>query len=92
MLGPRRRRAPRRRGFRRRDPVGREGIKGGETRVFEAAGPWGQRFTLAEPWSMLLLDDARMIHETTPIQPLGEYGHRDTLVLTFRENAFQGED
>ena len=47
----------------------------------------GQRFTLAEPWSMLLLDDARMIHETTPIQPLGEYGHRDTLVLTFRENV-----
>ena len=72
--------------------VGREGIKGGETRVFEAAGPWGQRFTLAEPWSMLLLDDARVIHETTPIQPLGEYGHRDTLVLTFRENAFQGDD
>ncbi|HET7126159.1 MAG TPA: 2OG-Fe dioxygenase family protein, partial [Lysobacter sp.] len=72
--------------------VGREGIKGGETRVFEAAGPWGQRFTLTEPWSMLLLDDARMIHETTPIQPLGEYGHRDTLVLTFREGAFQGDD
>jgi hypothetical protein len=75
--------------------VGREGIKGGETRVFEAAGPWGQRFTLAEPWSMLLLDDARMIHETTPIQPLGqplgEYGHRDTLVLTFREGTFQGD-
>jgi hypothetical protein len=41
---------------------------------------------------MLLLDDARMIHETTPIQPEGEYGHRDTLVLTFRENAFQGDD
>ena len=72
--------------------VGREGIKGGETRVFEAAGPWGQRFTLAEPWSMLLLDDARMIHETTPIQPLGEYGHRDTLVLTFRQDSFQGDE
>ena len=72
--------------------VGREGIKGGETRVFEAAGPWGQRFTLTEPWSMLLLDDARMIHETTPIQPLGEYGHRDTLVLTFRQDSFQGDD
>ena len=38
--------------------VGRHGIKGGETRVFEAAGPDGQRFTLLEPWSMLLLDDA----------------------------------
>jgi hypothetical protein len=72
--------------------VARVGVKGGETRVFEAAGPWGQRFTLAESWSMLLLDDARMIHETTPIQPLDQYGHRDTLVLTFRENAFQGDD
>ena len=50
--------------------VAREGVKGGETRVFEAAGPAGQRFTLSAPWSLLLLDDARMIHETTPIQPL----------------------
>lgn len=64
--------------------VARNGIKGGETRVFEANGPDGQRFTLTEPWSLLLLDDARMIHESTPIQPLGEYGHRDTLVLTYR--------
>ncbi len=49
--------------------VGRHRIKGGESRVFEANGPAGQRFTLTEPWSLLLLDDARMIHETTPIQP-----------------------
>ena len=27
-------------------------------------GPQGVRFTLAEPWSALLLDDARVIHET----------------------------
>lgn len=70
--------------------VGREGIKGGETRVFEAAGPHGIRFTLTEPWSALLLDDERVIHESTPIQPLGEQGHRDTLVLTFRAKGFQG--
>jgi hypothetical protein len=70
--------------------VGREGIKGGETRVFEAAGPHGIRFTLTEPWSTLLLDDERVIHESTPIQPLGELGHRDTLVLTFRAKGFQG--
>jgi hypothetical protein len=69
--------------------VGRTGIKGGETRVFEADGPNGQRFTLTEPWSMLLLDDARVIHESTPIQPTAEGGHRDTLVLTFRASAFQ---
>jgi hypothetical protein len=70
--------------------VGREGIKGGETRVFEATGPHGIRFTLTEPWSALLLDDERVIHETTPIQPLDGPGHRDTLVLTFRAEGFQG--
>ncbi|RZA22288.1 MAG: hypothetical protein EOP93_00335 [Lysobacteraceae bacterium] len=72
--------------------VAREGIKGGETRVFEANGPDGQRFTLSEPWSLMLLDDARMIHESTPIQPLDGYGHRDTLVLTYRAAGFQGDE
>ena len=72
--------------------VGREGIKGGETRVFEADGPNGQRFTLTQPWSLLFLDDARMIHESTPIQPLDGAGHRDTLVLTYRSGGFQGDD
>jgi hypothetical protein len=72
--------------------VGRSGISGGETRVFEADGPNGQRFTLVEPWTLLLLDDARVIHESTPIQPLADYGHRDTLVLTYRSGGFQGDD
>ena len=73
--------------------VGRHKIKGGETRVFEARGPNGQRFTLCEPWSLLLLDDERVIHESTPIQPLeeGEMGWRDTLVLTYRRDGFQGD-
>src|SRR5450830_776790 len=70
--------------------IERSGIKGGETRVFDAEGPNGQRFTLAEPWSLLLLDDARVIHESTPIQPLAEGAHRDTLVLTCRSGGFQG--
>ena len=69
--------------------VAREGIKGGETRVFQSDGPAGQRFTLAEPWSLLLLDDARVVHETTPIQPLAPGGHRDTLVVTLRAGGFQ---
>ncbi|MET0328493.1 MAG: 2OG-Fe dioxygenase family protein [Luteimonas sp.] len=72
--------------------VGRHEIKGGETRVFEADGPAGQRFTLTEPWAALLLDDHRVIHESTPIQPAGVAAHRDTLVLTYRAGAFQGED
>ena len=69
--------------------VNRTNIKGGETRVFEANGPQGERFTLSEPWSLMLLDDTRVIHESTPIQPLAEGGHRDTLVLTCRADKFQ---
>ncbi|MDB5959180.1 MAG: hypothetical protein JWP59_474 [Massilia sp.] len=72
--------------------VARHHIKGGETRVFEAAGHGGKRFTMTEPWTLLMLDDAAVIHESTPIQPNGENGHRDTLVLTWRAGAFQGED
>jgi hypothetical protein len=78
--------------------VDRRGVKGGETRVFDAAGPNGQRFTLTEPWSLLLLDDGKVIHESTPIQPVsGDQHHgsetahyRDTLVVTLRAGGFQG--
>jgi hypothetical protein len=71
--------------------INRTSIKGGETRVFDADGPAGTRFTMLEPWTLLLLDDAAVIHETTPVQPAGEHGHRDTLVLTWRADSFQGE-
>lgn len=73
--------------------LARHRIKGGETRVFEADGPHGLRFTLEAPWSLMLMDDARVIHESTPIQPEheGVTGHRDTLVLTYRAGGFQDE-
>ncbi len=69
--------------------VDRRDVRGGETRVFDAAGPHGIRFVLTEPWTAVLLDDARVIHETTPIQPDAPGGHRDTLVLTYRRDGFQ---
>ncbi len=72
--------------------VARRGVKGGETRVFDANGPQGLRFVMQEPLTTLLLDDARVIHETTPILPLQADtvdGHRDTLVLTYRAGGFQ---
>jgi hypothetical protein len=68
--------------------VSRHHIKGGETRVFDMTTPFGQRFTLSQPWSVLLLDDERVIHETTPIQPTEENGCRDTLVVTLRSKSF----
>lgn len=77
--------------------IGRRGVRGGETRVFEAQGSRGVRFTLTQPGSMLLMDDARVIHETTPLQPESAAGEsartvtgvRDTLVLTYRARGFQ---
>jgi hypothetical protein len=69
--------------------IDRHNVRGGETRVFEAQGISGVRFTMTEPWTALLLDDARVIHETTPIQPDGAQGVRDTLVLTYRAAGFQ---
>ncbi len=68
--------------------IDRRAVRGGETRVFEADGPTGLRFTMVEPGTALLLDDVRMIHETTPLQPDGAAGHRDTLVLTWRRTGF----
>ncbi|MEO6408157.1 MAG: 2OG-Fe dioxygenase family protein [Burkholderiaceae bacterium] len=70
--------------------VARMAVKGGETRVFESDGPNGLRFTMTEPWTTLLLDDARVVHESTPIQPEAAGAHRDTLVLTYRASGFQG--
>ena len=73
--------------------LGRHQIKGGETRVFEANGPQGQRFTLNQSFSLMILDDERVIHESTPIQPIdpdnGSHAWRDTLVVTFRRDGFQ---
>jgi hypothetical protein len=71
--------------------MARVGIKGAETRVFDARGPQGVRFTLTQPFSTLLLDDERVVHESTPIQPQDgrQPAHRDTLVLTFRRGGFQ---
>ena len=72
--------------------VARHRVKGGETRVFDANGPHGLRFVMQEPLTALLLDDSRVIHETTPILPLDAAtpdGYRDTLVLTYRASGFQ---
>ena len=47
------------------------------------------RFTLTEPWSVLLLEDAPRHPRDHPIQPDAEPGVRDTLVITYRRSGFQ---
>ncbi len=74
--------------------LARQDVKGGETRVFAAHGTHGERFTLSQPWSVLLLDDHHVIHESTPIQPADDHdeGWRDTLVITLRRGGFQSAE
>ena len=74
--------------------MGRHNIKGGESRVFASNRPDGTRFTLDQPGALLILDDHRVIHETTPIQPehRDQLGWRDTLVITCRAGGFQGPE
>lgn len=71
--------------------INRVNVRGGETYVFRTDSEQGQRFTLSQPWSVLLMDDARVIHETTPIQPDQAHGWRDTLVITLRAGGFLAE-
>jgi hypothetical protein len=68
--------------------VDRVNVKGGESCIFAVDGADGKRFTLLEPWTLVILNDHGVIHETTPIQPIEAGGHRDTLVLTFRSGGF----
>ena len=69
--------------------IERSEVRGGETRVFQARGSAGVRFTMTRAWTALLLDDDAVIHETTPIQPDQRPGVRDTLVITYRAAGFQ---
>jgi len=75
--------------------LGRHHVKGGETRVFNVNDSSGVRFVMQEPYTTILLNDERVIHETTPIQP-EEPGMtdcwRDTLVLTYRAKGFQSPE
>jgi hypothetical protein len=75
--------------------LGRHNVKGGETRVFNVDDSSGVRFVMQEPYTTILLNDERVIHETTPIQPeqpgLSDCW-RDTLVLTYRERGFQSPE
>lgn len=69
--------------------VGRRNVIGGETRVFTHEPDRVARFTMDQPWTALLLDDAHVTHETTPIQSSGDPAVRDTLVITYRAHGFQ---
>lgn len=66
--------------------VRRENIAMGETHIHDSAKrPLGS-FTLAEPLDAALVDDGRVYHGVTAVQPLdpARPAYRDVLVVTFR--------
>lgn len=69
--------------------VARENVAGGVTAIADAEGRSLGAFTLAEPLDAVFLDDARVRHGVTPIEPLrpGRKAYRDVLVLTFRSES-----
>jgi len=66
--------------------VGRDNIQSGVTTVTDLAQKPLGSFTLTEPFDSALVDDNRVMHGVTPVEPLdpSRPGHRDVLVVTFR--------
>jgi len=66
--------------------IGRRNIKRGTTTIHDLdRRPLGS-FTLAQPFDAALVDDARVYHGVTPVEPLDPAlpAYRDVLVVTFR--------
>jgi hypothetical protein len=68
--------------------IERADVEGALTTIYSAKQKEIARTTLMQPWSLMLLDDARVTHATTAISPSGPCAWRDTLVLTYRHNGF----
>jgi hypothetical protein len=66
--------------------VNRTNIASGVTSVHDLAGWELGEFTLTQPLDAALVDDARVMHGVTPVEPLDPEapGYRDVLVVTFR--------
>jgi hypothetical protein len=67
--------------------VGRRNIQSGVTSIHDTAGHNLGSFTLAEPFDAAWVDDHRVMHGVTPVEPIdpAQSGFRDVLVVTFRK-------
>ncbi len=65
--------------------VGRENIQSGTTTIHDAEGTRLGEFTLTDPLDLALVDDRRVWHGVTAVEPLdaGAPAFRDVLVLTY---------
>jgi hypothetical protein len=68
--------------------VDRLNIARGETSIHDLEGKRLGSFTLTRPMDAALVDDLRVYHGVTPVEPLDpdQPAHRDVLVVTFRRD------
>jgi len=69
--------------------VGRRNVQSGVTSIRSTDNIDLGSFTLTEPCDAALVDDHRVTHGVTPVEPIdpAEPGFRDVLVVTFRREA-----
>lgn len=69
--------------------VNRHNIRSGTTTIADLDKRSLGSFTLTDPFDVALVDDSRVFHGVTPIEPIeaGEPAYRDVLVVTFRDAA-----
>ncbi len=69
--------------------IGRKNVRSGETSVHDLTGRTLGSFTLTEPFDAALVDDRRVMHGVTPVEPAepGSVGFRDVLVVTFKREG-----
>ena len=66
--------------------IDRENIASGVTTIHAAGGEMLGQFTLTAPFDAALVDDRRVAHGVTPVEPIDPTrpAHRDVLVVTFK--------
>lgn len=66
--------------------VNRHNVLSGVTQIFDGKGTSLGQFTLSDPMDTVFLDDSRVLHGVTPIEPIDpqDKAVRDVLVITFR--------
>ncbi|BDU18373.1 2OG-Fe dioxygenase family protein [Lysobacter auxotrophicus] len=69
--------------------IDRENIASGTTTIHSADGAMLGSFTLTRPLDAALVDDSRVFHGVTPVEPEDpmQPSHRDVLVVTFRRRS-----
>lgn len=69
--------------------IGRKNVRSGVTTVHDRTGCTLGSFTLTEPGDAALVDDRRVLHGVTPVEPVDptSIGYRDVLVVTFKRET-----